>query len=154
MRQSAAMPSIGIDIRVYIEDTDAGGIVYYVNYLKYFERARTELMREIGFPRAALPESGCQFVVHSMEVEYLRPARLDDALVAEASISVAGRASIDFAQRVLRGAEELCRGRVRIACVDAATQRPRALPPALKERVSGAASAGQTQTRMENLTCL
>lgn len=154
MRPGSPFPSIGLDIRVYIEDTDAGGIVYYVNYLKYFERARTELMRAIGFPRAALPESGCQFVVHSMDVEYLRPARLDDALVAEAGISRAGRASIDFAQRVLRGTEELCRGRVRIACVDAATQRPRALASALRERISGAAGTGPTETRMEKRTCL
>jgi acyl-CoA thioesterase FadM len=88
-----------------------------------------------------------------MEVAYLRPARLDDALVAEASVSCAGRASIDFAQRVLRGTEELCRGRVRIACVDAATQRPRALPAALRERFSGAGGVGQPLTRMENLTC-
>ncbi len=151
MQQPVAAPSIGLDLRVYIEDTDAGGIVYYVNYLKYFERARTELMRALGFARAALPESGCQFVVHSMEIEYLRPALLDDALVAEASISAAGRARIDFAQRILRGAEELCRGRVRIACIDPATRRPRALPSALRDRLAGIpACAGQPTTRMEN----
>jgi tol-pal system-associated acyl-CoA thioesterase len=142
--------SIGLDLRVYIEDTDAGGIVYYVNYLKYFERARTELMRALGFARAALPEADCQFVVHSMQVEYLRSARLDDALVAEASIASAGRASIDFAQRVLRGAEELCRGRVRIACVDPVTQRPRALPAKLKNRLAGAPCAGELTTLTEN----
>lgn len=149
MQQLPALPSIALDLRVYIEDTDAGGIVYYVNYLKYFERARTELMRALGFARAALPEAGCQFVVHSMQVEYLRPARLDDSLVAEASIASAGRASIDFAQRVLRGAEELCRGRVRIACVDPVTQRPRALPAQLKNRLAGAPSAGEPTTLTE-----
>lgn len=154
MQHSAPPPAIGIDLRVYIEDTDAGGIVYYVNYLKYFERARTELMRMLGFPRAALPEAGCQFVVHSMEVEYLRPALLDDALIAEASVTAAGRARIDFAQRVLRGTEELCRGRVSIACIDPATKRPRGLPASLKDRLSGTARAGQPATSMENTQCL
>ncbi len=149
MQCSSVSPSIRLELRVYIEDTDAGGIVYYVNYLKYFERARTELMRALGFARAAFPEAGCQFVVHSMQVEYLRPALLDDALVAEASIADAGRARIDFAQRILRGSEELCRGHVRIACIDSATHRPRALPPALKDRLAGAVCAGQSSTRTE-----
>jgi tol-pal system-associated acyl-CoA thioesterase len=150
MQSQPALFSLGLDLRVYIEDTDAGGIVYYVNYLKYFERARTELMRALGFARAAMPEAGCQFVVHSMQVEYLRPARLDDALVAQASIAAAGRASIDFAQRVLRGAEELCRGQVRIACIDPATQRARALPAALRKRLADATCAAQPTPLPEN----
>ena len=133
-------PGIALPVRVYIEDTDAGGIVYYVNYLKYFERARTELMRALGFSRAALPEAGCQFVVHSMEVEYLRPARLDDELQAEALLEEAGRARLVFRQRVLRGAEELCRGRVTVACVDPDAQRPRALPPQLRARLADSPS--------------
>jgi 4-hydroxybenzoyl-CoA thioesterase/acyl-CoA thioester hydrolase len=124
--------AIALPLRVYIEDTDAGGIVYYVNYLKYFERARTELMRSLGVPRAALPAAGCQFVVHSMEVEYRRPALLDDEISAEAVLAEAGRARLVFRQRVLRGAEELCRGRVTVACVDPATRRPRPLPAALR----------------------
>lgn len=128
--------AIALSLRVYIEDTDAGGIVYYVNYLKYFERARTELMRALGLPRAALPVQGCQFVVHSMQVEYLRPALLDDELQAEAVLEGAGRARLEFRQRILRGSEELCRGRVTVACIDPATHRPRALPPALRARLS------------------
>jgi 4-hydroxybenzoyl-CoA thioesterase/acyl-CoA thioester hydrolase len=127
--------AIALPLRVYIEDTDAGGIVYYVNYLKYFERARTELMRSLGVSRAALPAAGCQFVVHSMQVEYLRPARLDDEVSAEAVLEQAGRARLVFRQRVMRGAAELCRARVTVACVDPLTQRPRALPPALRERL-------------------
>jgi tol-pal system-associated acyl-CoA thioesterase len=149
MQHQPALPFLALDLRVYIEDTDAGGIVYYVNYLKYFERARTELMRAIGFARAAMPEAGCQFVVHSMQVEYLRPARLDDALVAEAGIAAVGRASIDFVQRVLRGAEELCRGRVRIACVDPDTLRPRALPATLRKYLADASRAGLPTTPLE-----
>ena len=131
-----AQPAIAIPLRVYIEDTDAGGIVYYVNYLKYFERARTELMRSLGFARAALPAAGGQFVVHAMQVEYLRPALLDDELVAEARIAKAGRARLDFAQRIVRGADVLCRGEVSVACVDPATLRPCGLPAPLRERLA------------------
>jgi 4-hydroxybenzoyl-CoA thioesterase len=145
MSSLRATASHALPVRVYIEDTDAGGIVYYVNYLKYFERARSELMRDMGVPRAALPGTGCQFVVHSMQVEYLRPAVLDDALLAEARVESAGRASIRFAQRVLRGAEELCRGSVTIACIDAATGKPRALPDGLR-----AALAESSTTEMES----
>lgn len=147
-----AMPSPvahTLPLRVYIEDTDAGGIVYYVNYLKYFERARTELMRALGIARAALPQAGCQFVVHSMQVEYLRPALLDDELLAEARVEAAGRARIDFAQRILRDGEELCRARVRVACIDSTTRRPRALPPALRSPLAAVGAAAPSNS-MEN----
>ena len=149
MQAPAHPPAHALALRVYIEDTDAGGIVYYVNYLKYLERARTELMRSLGIARAALPAAGCQFVVHSMQVEYLRPAVLDDELLAEARIESAGRARIDFAQRILRSGEELCRARVRVACIDTGTRRPRALPPALRLPLA-APGAAANPTRMEN----
>jgi 4-hydroxybenzoyl-CoA thioesterase len=136
MQAASARPAIELPLRVYIEDTDAGGIVYYVNYLKYFERARTELMRALGFPRAALPAAGAQFVVHGMQVEYLRPALLDDELVAEACIAATGRARIRFAQRILRAGEVLCRGEVSIACVDPNSRRPCALPAPLRARLA------------------
>jgi tol-pal system-associated acyl-CoA thioesterase len=151
MQALAHTGACSLPVRVYIEDTDAGGIVYYVNYLKYFERARTELMRSLGIARAALPAAGCQFVVHSMQVEYLRPAVLDDELLAEARIEHAGRARIDFAQRVLREGEELCRARVRIACIDVETRRPRALPEVLRLPLAApGAAATPTPTPMEN----
>ena len=136
MPAAPAQPAIELPLRVYIEDTDAGGIVYYVNYLKYFERARTELMRALGFPRAALPAAGGQFVVHAMQVEYLRPALLDDELLASARIASIGRARLAFAQRILRGDELLCRGEVTVACVDPGTRRPCALPAPLRARLA------------------
>lgn len=135
---AAARSVFSWPVRVYYEDTDAGGIVYYVNYLKYFERARTELMRSLGFARAALPAAGCQFVVHSMEVRYRRPALLDDELVAEARLDGAGRARLLFAQRICRAGEELCDGRVVIACIDPQSRRPRALPEPLSGLIAGA----------------
>ena len=124
-----------LPVRVYIEDTDAGGIVYYVNYLKYFERARTELMRAAGFAKAALLHGDAQFVVNEMRVEYLKPAILDDLLEVRSRIEGGGRARMVFLQRALRGEDELCRARVSVACVDPATRRPRGLPPAVRELV-------------------
>ncbi|MBK8306451.1 MAG: YbgC/FadM family acyl-CoA thioesterase [Gammaproteobacteria bacterium] len=113
-----------LPLRVYIEDTDAGGIVYYVNYLKYFERARTELMRSHGFARPALPEAGLMFVVNSLQVDYLSPARLDDELMACARLCGGGRARLLFAQRILRAGQDICRAEVSVACVSPATGKP------------------------------
>ena len=127
-----------LPLRVYYEDTDAGGVVYYANYLKYFERARTEWLRAAGWDQADLAaRRGVLFAVRSVEVEYRAPARLDDALEVEARVTAVGRAGIDFGQRVLRGETELCRGSVRIACLDADNFRPRALPADLKEVLAG-----------------
>jgi 4-hydroxybenzoyl-CoA thioesterase len=120
-----------LPIRVYIEDTDAGGIVYYVNYLKYMERARTEFMRAHGFDKRFIFTEDLMFVVHSIEVRYQRPARLDDELMATARIVDNGAAQLLFEQRILRGAEEICFGSVRIACVDTATLKPRRIPSIL-----------------------
>ena len=104
-----------LPIRVYIEDTDAGGIVYYVNYLKYFERARTELIRSMGVDKTAVMEDGSVFVVTSASIDYLMPARLDDEIVARAKVIGAGGASIVFEQEVLRGDAVLARGKVTAA---------------------------------------
>jgi 4-hydroxybenzoyl-CoA thioesterase len=125
-----------LPIRVYIEDTDAGGIVFYVNHLKYLERARTEFMRQFGFAKAALLDGEFMFVVHSMEVEYLRPALLDDELEAAARVLEAKGARLVFAQRVLRGKEEICRARITVACVNPATRRPCLLPQGLHEALA------------------
>lgn len=127
-----------LPVRVYYEDTDAGGVVYYANYLKYMERARTEWLRAAGWGQTALAsERGLLFAVRSIELDYRAPARLDDALEVEARIDVLGRARIDFAQRVLRDGEPLCTGRVRVACLDATTFRPRPLPDDMKEVFAG-----------------
>ena len=91
-----------LPIRVYIEDTDAGGIVYYVNYLKYLERARTELMRTFGLERAAVSDAGWNFVVSDVSLSYKESARLDDQLYATAVISAVGGATVTFHQTVRR----------------------------------------------------
>lgn len=118
-------------LRVYIEDTDAGGIVFYVNYLKYMERARTEFMRAYGFGKAAIFSTDLMFVVHGVSLKYHRPARLDDELVATARIVEHRAARLTFEQRILRGAEELCGGHVDIVCVDRQSLKPKRIPDEL-----------------------
>lgn len=117
--------------RVYYEDTDAAGLVYYGNYLRFMERARTEWLRALGFEQNELrDEQGIVFAVSRLEMEFLRPARFNDLLSVTVEPSRAGKASLDLSQRVLRGTEELvCRGTVRIACVRAETFRPCGIPP-------------------------
>jgi 4-hydroxybenzoyl-CoA thioesterase len=117
-------------IRVYIEDTDAAGIVYYVNYLKFMERARTEFLRQIGFGHY-LHHSDYLFVVRAANIRYRQPARMDDELRATAAIARRGRASLGFHQTILRGDTLLCEGDVEIACVDQDSLKPRALPARL-----------------------
>ncbi len=117
-----------LDLRVYIEDTDAGGIVYYVNYLKFMERARTEYMRSLGFGKNYIFNHDLMFVVRDVVVQYLRPATLDDELVATAAIRQLKGASMVMYQRVERGGEVLAQGEVTIACVDRAGVKPRRMP--------------------------
>ena len=122
-------------LRVYIEDTDAGGIVYYVNYLKFMERARTEFMRSLGFGKNSIFNYNLMFVVRDVAVTYMLPARLDDELEATASIARLRGAVIVFHQSVRRGDEVLARGEVTIACVDRAEMKPRRLPPEMAARL-------------------
>jgi tol-pal system-associated acyl-CoA thioesterase len=117
-----------LDLRVYIEDTDAGGIVYYVNYLKFMERARTEYMRSLGFGKDYIFNHDLMFVVRDVVVQYLRPATLDDELVATAAIRQLKGASMVMYQRVERGGEVLAQGEMTIACVDRAGVKPRRMP--------------------------
>ena len=124
-----------LPIRVYIEDTDAGGIVYYVNYLKYLERARTELMRTFGLERAAVSDAGWNFVVSDVSLSYKEPARLDDQLHATAVISAVGGATINFHQTVRRDDTLLVAGDIQIACVDRGTGRPTRLDAALRKQI-------------------
>jgi acyl-CoA thioester hydrolase len=119
-------------IRVYWEDTDAGGIVFYANYLKFFERARTEWLRALGITQSRLREdSGGIFVVSETTVRYLAPSRLDDELLVTAQLEAAGRASLIIAQKAFRGDTLLCDGTIRIGWVDAATLRPERIPAAI-----------------------
>ena len=116
-------------VRVYWEDTDAGGIVFYANYLKFFERARTEWLRARGVAQQQLREAtGALFVVLDTQVSYRQPAQLDDALEITVEPARAGGASLIFTQRAWRGAELLAEGTIRVACVDARTLKPRRLP--------------------------
>ena len=122
-------------IRTYWEDTDAGGIVYYANYLKFMERARTEWLRAIGIAQARLKEEhGLMFVVVDVEAHYRKPARYNDQLQVTCRVRETTRASITLDQEVYRenvGGELLLDGRVRAACLDALKYRPRPLPPEL-----------------------
>jgi 4-hydroxybenzoyl-CoA thioesterase/acyl-CoA thioester hydrolase len=129
------MNSFNIPVRVYIEDTDAGGIVYYVNYLKYMERSRTEFLRSLGYHKPAILDGGLLLVVHSAQINYRRPARLDDELQVTARIEKLARTNVEFKQLVLRGDELLCEGLIRIACVDAASMKPSALPADMQHQL-------------------
>lgn len=119
-------------IRVYYEDTDAGGVVFYANYLKFFERARTEMLRAMGYEQDELiANEGIIFVVRSVQVDYLTPARFNEQLQVTAKVSLAKKASLTFEQVITRGDDVLCKGSVRIACLDAQAMRPKAIPETL-----------------------
>ena len=128
--------SFEFPLRVYWEDTDAGGIVFYANYLKFFERARTEWLRSLGIAQSRLrEETGGMFVVSETAVRYLLPARLDDELIVTAELQSAGRASIAIAQQArLRGSGHvLAEGNIRIGWVDCGTLRPARIPSIVLE---------------------
>lgn len=129
--------SHGWDVRVYYEDTDAGGVVFYANYLKFMERARTEWLRSLGVSQQELFEQkGLVFVVSSLSMEYKAPARLDDLLTVQSLISDIRRASLNFSQRITIQNNVLARGQIRVGCVDVNTMRPAAIPPDLYKRIS------------------
>ena len=118
------MKPFSLPITVYIEDTDAGGIVYYVNYLKYMERARSEWLRQLGLTQRELMEAGVQLVVHRLDCRYAKPARLDDELLVEVEIVEHSACRIRFRQRITLGREPLCEASVEVACVDTTRLRP------------------------------
>jgi acyl-CoA thioester hydrolase len=116
-------------VRVYYEDTDRGGVVYHANYLKYLERARTEWLRALGFEQTALAVvHGVIFVVRSISLEYLKPARFDDALNVGVELRETGASRIAMQQYVRRGAEELVAAQVEIACVNTMSFKPVRIP--------------------------
>jgi len=132
-------------VRIYWEDTDAGGIVFYANYLKFFERARTEWLRSLGLGQQQLRElTGGMFVVTDARLRYHRPSRLDDKLIVTADLQEAGRASMTIRQQALLKPEQmtesspvlLCEGTIRIGWVDASTLRPARIPTSLLETLS------------------
>lgn len=134
MNTSTRQPGIEIGfswpIRVYYEDTDAGGIVFYTNYLKFFERARTEWLRACGIDQSRLvEETGALFIVSSTAVDYRVSARLDDLVTVNSRIERLGRASVDFVQEAWRDGTLLATGTIRVGCVGRTTMRPAAIPP-------------------------
>ena len=120
-----------LPVRIYIEDTDAGGIVYYVNYLKFIERSRTELLRALGYGKTAILENGLLLVVHSLDAQYLAPARLDDEVIATAAVIKIARSYVVFKQSVIRGDKVLFTATAKIACVNS-NMKPCALPATIK----------------------
>lgn len=123
-------------VRIYWEDTDAGGIVFYANYLKFFERARTEWLRSLGIEQSRLRETtGGMFVVSETSLRYLQPARLDDELLVTARLEEAGRASLTIAQQAVlkKNGALLSDGTIRIGWVDAATFKPARIPSIILE---------------------
>ena len=125
-----------LQIRVYYEDTDAGGVVYYANYLKFMERARTEWLRKLGVQQSAVvADEERMFVVHSLDMSYRKPARLDDLITIRSRVTRLGRASIHFEQRAERDGELLACGNIQICCVNAVNLRPAALPVAVRTKL-------------------
>ncbi|HHJ19824.1 MAG TPA: tol-pal system-associated acyl-CoA thioesterase [Gammaproteobacteria bacterium] len=122
-------------VRVYYEDTDAGGVVYYANYLRFMERARTEWLRALGFEQDALREQGYLFAVKNVAIDYRLPAKFNNQLEVTSRISGLGRASITFTQQVLRQQACLADASIVVVCLDAALFRPKALPDQLKKEL-------------------
>lgn len=131
MRETFRFP-----IRVYYEDTDAGGVVYYANYLKYMERARTEWLSSLGYELSLLESvEGIVFVVHRVEIDYRIPAKLGEKIDATLTLAELNRASMSVEQDIVRGDELLTHARVALACVDRANWRPKRIPAPLHERL-------------------
>lgn len=126
---ASGLPAFQHELRIYWEDTDAGGVVFYANYLKFMERARTEWLRALGFEQETMRrEDGLMFVVSDTALRYLAPARLDDWLRVSVQPSEIGRASMTIDQQVWRGDQLLTQGRIRIGCVDALSLKPARIP--------------------------
>jgi len=125
-------------IRVYYEDTDAGGVVFYANYLRFMERARTEWLRSLGFEQDALMQDpGIVFAVRRTEVDYLLPARFNELLNVVSQVEQMRGATLTFAQRIIRATDQqvLCRGVVKVACLDRDNMRPTRIPAAIRDQI-------------------
>lgn len=122
------------DVRIYWEDTDAGGIVYHSNYLRFMERARTEMLRSLGFSQQQMKEAGeALIVVSKLEITYRRPAKLDDLLTVHTRVESLKHASVIFEQTITRGDEVITQGRVRCASINAATGMPTEISPRVRQ---------------------
>ena len=122
-------------VRVYYQDTDAGGVAYHANYVNFMERARTEWLRTFGYSNAGMmKELGVMFVVRSIKLDYLKPAMLDDLLEVTALIKEVGRSRVTLTQTVMRGEELLTEGEVHLVCVDVQTFKPVSVPEILRKQ--------------------
>lgn len=132
---SAVLREFNLPVRVYYEDTDAAGVVYYANYLRFIERARTDWLRTLGVDQGSLIAThGIAFAVRSMQADYLKPARLDDELIVHSTLEEVGRAQVVFQQNVLRDQELLFRATVRVVCFDPVAARAAAIPKEIQEK--------------------
>ncbi len=124
-------------VRVYYEDTDAGGVVFYANYLKFYERARTEMLRVLGFEQDVLiEEQNILFVVKSVQIDYLKPGRFNDLLSVSAEVQQIKRASMVFHQEIKRETVLLSRAEIKIACLDAVQMKPKIIPQEILEKLN------------------
>ena len=143
MKHAQKPNAFTIPVRIYYEDTDAGGVVYYANYLKFLERCRTEWLREIGHEQAdLLRDPGIAFVVRSVALEYLKPARLDDLLTVTLEVEKITRSQIFFRQHILRGNalaadgwDELISGKIQIVCVNAVQMKITSIPAPMRTQL-------------------
>ena len=134
---TSSIKSFKHGMRVYWEDTDAGGVVFYANYLKFFERARTEWLRNLGFGQERMRlQDGAMFVVSEAQLKYQSPARLDDWLEVSVQITDIGRASLSLWQQACCGERPLCEAQIRIGCVDSLSFRPCRIPPSIYDKIS------------------
>ena len=132
-------------IRVYYEDTDSGGVVYYANYLKFMERARTEMLRSLGFEQDRLiEEQGVIFAVHSLSVKYKKPAMFNDELLVKTKISHCAKASFDFSHSIVRASDEteLCQAEVKVACINAEKFTPTVIPKIMLSKIKQGVVSG------------
>jgi acyl-CoA thioester hydrolase len=141
MKQEEKSKAFAIPVRIYFEDTDAGGVVYYANYLKYLERCRTEWLRAIGCEQSELlRDPGIAFVVRSISLEYLKPARLDELVSVGLEVERISRAQIFFRQQIRRrrpagGWDELVSGRIQVVCVNCAQMKITSIPALLRTKL-------------------
>lgn len=133
--------------RVYFEDTDAGGVVYHANYLKFFERARTEFLRSLGWNQNALLEmKTCAFVVSDLSIQFKRPAKLDDELQIRTVLKSLKRASFVFDQKAIKGDQLMAAAEVRVVCIDPVKGLPKAIPSPMFETIENLLTVNETET--------
>jgi len=129
-------------VRVYYEDTDAGGVVYYANYLKFMERARTEWLRDLGYEQDTLISQGIVFAVRRVSIDYIQPARFNQMLDVVTTVTAVGPASVTFKQEIVHESTHLAEAAVKLACLDVKKFRPQKMPDSLFKEIKGYINVG------------